>query len=151
MIEKMPRPQTTLDRIFGFGTFRRPVTSYTMIVRSRQIILVAEDQIFVRGAAVDVLEDHGYEVMDVGCADDALAILAERDRDIRVLFTDISMPGSINGLVLAHNVRRNWPWIGLLVTSGNPRPPASELPEGSRFLAKAYDTAHMVMHVGELT
>jgi two-component system, response regulator PdtaR len=119
-----------------------------MITHSRKIVLVAEDQILVRGAAVDVLTDHGYEVVGASCANDALAILA--DRDIRVLFTDVSMPGSIDGLALAHNVRRCWPWIGILVTSGKPRPPTSELPEGSRFLAKAYDTADMAMHVQEL-
>jgi hypothetical protein len=47
-------------------------------------------------------------------------------------------------------VRRSWPWIGLLVTSGTPAPPTSELPDGSRFLAKAYDTAEMAMHFDEL-
>jgi DNA-binding NtrC family response regulator len=119
-----------------------------MIVRSRHIVLVVEDQILVRGAAVDKLKDHGYEVIEVGCADEALAVLNKRNRDIRVLFTDISMPGSMDGLVLAHNVSRRWQWIGLLVTSGIA--PTSELPTGSRFLAKAYDTAHMAMHVGEL-
>jgi CheY-like chemotaxis protein len=121
-----------------------------MIVHSRNIVLVAEDQIFVRGAAADELNDRGYEVIEVGSATDALAVLAERSQDIRVLFIDVSMPGSINGLALAHTVRQRWPWIGLLATSGKPRPPTSELPEGSRFLAKAYDTAHMAMHVGEL-
>ncbi len=121
-----------------------------MIVNSRNIVLVAEDQILVRGAAADVLTDHGYEVMEVGCAEDALAILAERGRDILILFTDLSLAGSINGLTLAHRVRRTWPWVGLLITSGNARPPTSELPEGSLFLAKAYDTAHMARDVGEL-
>jgi CheY-like chemotaxis protein len=121
-----------------------------MSFHSGNIVLVAEDQIFVRGTAADALKDLGYEVIEVGSADEALAVLAERNRDIRVLFTDITMPGSINGLILAHNVRRNWPWIGLLITSGKAKPPSSKLPEGSRFLAKAYDTAHMSMHVGEL-
>jgi two-component system, response regulator PdtaR len=121
-----------------------------MIVHSRPIVLVVEDQILVRGTAVDVLSDHGYGVLDVGCAGDALAVLARQGRDIRVLFADISMPGLVNGLALVHDVRRNWPWIGLLITSGRVRPPASELPEGSRFLAKAYDVTHMAMHIGEL-
>ena len=121
-----------------------------MSVPSGNVVLVAEAQIFVRGAAADVLNDHGYEVIEVGSADGALAVLAERGRDIRALFTDLSMPGSIDGLALAHTVRRCWPWIGLLLTSGRPRPPTSELPEGSRFLMKAYDTARMAKHIWEL-
>ena len=121
-----------------------------MIIHSGNVVLVAEDQVFVRGTAADVLKDYGYQVIEVGSADDALAVLAERSREIRVLFTDITMPGSINGLALAHTVRRKWPWIGILITSGTARPPSSELPRGSRFLAKAYDTAHMAMYVGAL-
>jgi two-component system, response regulator PdtaR len=121
-----------------------------MIVRSSNIVLVAEDQIFVRHSAVDALNDHGFEVLEVGNADAALTVLADRGRDIRVLFTEISMPGSIDGLALAHDVRRKWPWIGLLLTSGKTRPSTLALPEGSHFLAKAYDTAHMAMHVGVL-
>jgi CheY-like chemotaxis protein len=54
-----------------------------MIMCSRQIVLVAEDQILIRAAAVDVLRDHGYDVVEVGCADGALAILAERDIRMR--------------------------------------------------------------------
>jgi CheY-like chemotaxis protein len=121
-----------------------------MSVPSGNVVLVAEAQIFVRGAAADVLNDHGYEVIEAGSADEALAVLAERSRDIRALFADLSMPGSIDGLALAHTVRRRWPWIGLLLTSGRPRPPTSELPKGSRFLAKAYDAAHMAKQVKEL-
>jgi DNA-binding NtrC family response regulator len=121
-----------------------------MIIHSGNVVLVAEDQVLVRGTAADVLKDYGYQVIEVGSADDAMAVLAERSREIRVLFTDITMPGSINGLALAHAVRRKWPWIGILITSGKARPPSSELPTGSRFLAKAYDTAHMVMYVGAL-
>jgi CheY-like chemotaxis protein len=85
-----------------------------MSVPSGNVVLVAEVQIFVRGAAADVLNDHGYEVIEVGSSEEALAVLAERSRDIRALFTDISMPGSLDGLALAHTLRSYPRVVGFL-------------------------------------
>lgn len=122
-----------------------------MDMHSRNIVLVAEAQGLVRGIAADVLNDHGYEVLEADCTEEVLSILAERGDDIRVLFADISLPGSMDGLTLAHTARRICPWIGLLITSGNARMSVAGLPEGSRFLAKVYDVADMASHVGALT
>ncbi|MGD0434572.1 MAG: response regulator, partial [Acetobacteraceae bacterium] len=115
-----------------------------------KIVLVAEDQMLVRMEAADALTLQGYEVMEVDGADDALAVLEARAADIGVLFTDIQMPGSMDGLALAHHARRNWPWIGLLIASGKERPSSTEMPAGCRFLSKAYDPDHMVDQVREL-
>jgi CheY-like chemotaxis protein len=115
-----------------------------------EIILVAEDQVLVRMAAVDMLADHGFEVWEAGGADEVLAVLQQRGAEIGVLFTDIQMPGSIDGLQLAHRVRRSWPRIGLLITSGKTLPRSAELPGGSRFLSKAYDLNQMMTQVREL-
>jgi CheY-like chemotaxis protein len=120
-----------------------------MTFRPRKIILVAEDQILVRREATDALTDAGYEVIEAGDADDALTTLEARAEDIRLLFTDIQMPGSIHGLQLANHVRRRWPRIGLLITSGA-TPRAADLPPGSRFMSKAYDPSDMAAHVRAL-
>jgi CheY-like chemotaxis protein len=82
-----------------------------------------------------VLEEAGYSVIAVKNADEAIATLESRD-DIDVVFTDINMPGSMDGLSLAAAVRDRWPTIKLIVTSGKARPGSQEMPVGSRFVPK---------------
>ncbi len=101
-------------------------------------ILIVEDEPLVRLCAVQAVEDAGYEVIEAANADEAIAIL-ERRRDIRVVFTDIHMPGSMDGLKLAHAVRHRWPPIKIIVTSGRERIGPQDLPDGGRFFAKPYD------------
>jgi two-component system, response regulator PdtaR len=90
--------------------------------------------------AVQTVEDAGYEVIEAADADEAIAILESRD-DIRVIFTDIQMPGSMDGLKLAHAVRHRWPPIKIIVTSGYNKITPQDLPDGGRFFAKPYDPA----------
>jgi CheY-like chemotaxis protein len=116
----------------------------------RQIVLVVEDQTLIRMEAVEALTTYGYEVMEASGADEALTILDTRANEIRALFTDIEMPGSVDGLELAYKVRRGWPWIALLIASGRARPTEANMPDHSRFLPKAYDSSHMVMEINEL-
>ncbi len=100
--------------------------------------------------AVDALTNAGFTVIEAVHADDALSLLAHQADDVKALFTDMHMPGTMTGLELAHQVRVNWPWIALLVTSGQVRPLRDMMPSGSRFLAKPYDPVHLVQHVREL-
>jgi CheY-like chemotaxis protein len=101
-------------------------------------VLIVEDEPLVRLSAVDTIEAAGYEVIEAANADEAIRILESR-RDIRVVFTDIHMPGSMDGLKLAHAVRSRWPPIKLIVTSGREPVPAQDLPDGAQFIAKPYD------------
>ena len=104
----------------------------------------------IRMMAVDALTDAGFAVMEVEHADDALNILTAQAHEVRALFTDINMPGTMDGLELAHHVRGNWPWIALLVASGKAQPAPEAMPPGSRFLPKPYNPDHVVQHVREL-
>ena len=106
----------------------------------KPVILVVEDEVMVRMMAVFVGEDSGFEVLSAATADEAIKILESRS-DIRLVFTDVNMPGSMNGLKLAHAVRRRWPPVELLVTSTFSNIMAEELPERGRYLAKPYDVA----------
>ena len=106
-------------------------------------ILVVEDEFLIRLAAVAALDHAGFEVLDAGSAEEALSLLVRR-ADVAVLFTDINMPGRMNGLDLAFEVRRRWPAIGLLLTSGNARPSDLKMLGGARFLAKPYMAAELV-------
>jgi CheY-like chemotaxis protein len=81
------------------------------------------------------VSDAGFEVLEARHADEAIEILERRD-DVRLLFTDIHMPGSMDGLTLAHFVRDRWPPVKIVATSGQARITEEELPEGGRFLPK---------------
>jgi two-component system, response regulator PdtaR len=102
------------------------------------IVLVAEDEILVRIAAADFLQEAGYHVVDARDGVEAIAILEVRD-DVSAVFTDVAMP-NMNGIQLAKIVSQRWPHIGIVVTSGAlPPGVALDLPPGARFVAKPYN------------
>jgi two-component system, response regulator PdtaR len=101
-------------------------------------VLVVEDETLVRMAALDFVEEAGFTVFEARGAEEAIRML-ELHPEIRIVFTDINMPGSMDGLKLAHYVRRRWPLVQLIVTSGEMQPSAEDLPAGSVFLGKPYE------------
>jgi two-component system, response regulator PdtaR len=113
-------------------------------------VLVAEDEELVRLVIADALRDEGFEVMEVEHAEAALIVLENHARCIHVLFTDIQMPGTMDGLALAHHTSKHWPWIGLLITSARPQPDGATFPKESRFVAKPYRHHHVIRHIREL-
>ncbi len=100
-------------------------------------VLVVEDEPLTRMSAIDVIEAAGYAVLEASNADEAIALLETRP-EIRVVFTDIEMPGSMNGLKLAFAVRERWPPVTLIVASGRIQPLRTELPPQTKFLRKPY-------------
>jgi CheY-like chemotaxis protein len=104
-------------------------------------VLVVEDEAPIRLNATQMIEDAGYSALETSNADDAIKILSDR-RDIRVVFTDVSMCGSRRGLKLAQAIRRRWPPIHLIVASGSPT--EFDLPAGSRFIRKPYENSRVV-------
>jgi len=108
----------------------------------KPVILVVEDEVLVRMMAVLVAEESGFEALSATTADEAIIILETRS-DIRLVFTDVNMPGSMNGLRLAHAVRGRWPPVELLVTSALGNITAKDLPQRARFLSKPYDVAKL--------
>jgi CheY-like chemotaxis protein len=97
---------------------------------------------------VNLIEDAGFEVVEAASADEAIRILECRS-DIRVVFTDIHMPGSMDGLKLAHAVRNRWPPIKIMVTSGRELIAEQDLPEGGRFFAKPYNPIEILAALRE--
>lgn len=100
-------------------------------------VLVVEDETLIRMLAADSLEDSGYRVLEAGNAAEALRILEEHD-EVDVLFTDVNMPGPLDGLDLAGMMRDLRPHLGLIVTSGRGTPDLARLPLTSIYLAKPY-------------
>lgn len=93
--------------------------------------------------AVDLLEDAGFEVVEATTADAGWDIL-ERSGRVGVLFTDVDMSGSMNGLTFAERVSRRWPHIGLVVTSGRYGLRDEDLPDDGRFLTKPYQQKQLL-------
>ena len=110
------------------------------------LVLVVEDEPFVRMIAAEGLEDAGFEVIEAASADEALAILNTRN-DVGVLFTDVNMPGSVDGVELARMVHQRWPDLRIIVTSGRDRP---AMPEDGRFVPKPYRPGQVAHVIEEL-
>jgi len=104
---------------------------------SKGVVLVVEDEPLVRMVAAATIEEAGFETVEAVGAESAIAILEDR-KDIRIVFADIHMPGSMDGLRLARIVRNRWPPIELILTSGLMKIGQRDLPERSVFLAKPY-------------
>ena len=84
-------------------------------------ILVAEDNALLRLNTFELLEEHGYTVVEAGNSEEALKVLESRN-DVRLLFTDIQMPPGVDGLELAREVHKRWPKVILFITSGQVQP-----------------------------
>lgn len=100
-------------------------------------VLVVEDEAFLLFAIADELREAGFTVFEASNADQAIMLLETR-QDISILFTDIDMPGSMDGLRLSAAVRDRWPPVKIIVTSGKRRPDSGALPDGGIFLPKPY-------------
>jgi DNA-binding NtrC family response regulator len=108
------------------------------IQAKKVIVLVVEDEPLLRMLAADFLQEAGFEVVEAADADVAVAILETRT-DIRIVFTDVDMPGSMDGMKLAAAVRDRWPPIEIVIVSGHKRPIDITLPPRSEFFQKPYD------------
>ena len=107
------------------------------------LVLVVDDEAVLRFIAIDVLEESGFRVLEAEDAKAALRVLADNP-DVRVLFTDINMPGALDGVDLAREAHARWPEIKLVVTSGRPKPIDKDMPDASRFVPKPYSPDHLV-------
>jgi len=112
-------------------------------------VLVVEDEMLLRMRAVDMVEDAGFTPIEAINADDALAILESRS-DIELLFTDIQMPGSMDGLKLAYAVHERWPLIKIILVSGQLKLTDDDKPADSRFFGKPLDVKHMMAEMQDM-
>jgi len=104
----------------------------------RAVVLVVEDSAIIRMGAVDLVLSVGYEALEASDADAAIRILESRN-DVDLVFTDVQMPGTMDGIELSHYIRDRWPPVRLIIASGEAFLEESSLPIGSRFFSKPYD------------
>ena len=103
----------------------------------RTAFLVVDDEVLLRMNLADMINDAGYPTYEAGNADEALELI-ERHPEIGVLFTDVNMPGSMDGLTLAQTVRERWPNVRIIITSGRLVAPPNKLPLEAIFIGKPY-------------
>ncbi len=113
------------------------------------VVLVVEDELMLRMRAVDIVEDAGFSPIEAINADEAIRILESRD-DVSLLFTDIQMPGSMDGLKLAHVVHSRWPHIRIMLVSGQIAVTEDDKPEDSKFFPKPLEIQQMVLELQEM-
>jgi len=113
------------------------------------VVLVVEDDMLLRMRAVDMVEDAGFTSVEAVNADEAVAILESRS-DIALLLTDIQMPGSMDGLKLAHAVHERWPPIRIILVSGQLRPASIDIPADSRFFGKPLEAKEMIAEMQDM-
>jgi two-component system, response regulator PdtaR len=114
---------------------------------SAPVVVVAEDEAMIRELVVLALMDAGFEVVETQDGGEALTALEARESDVTVLFSDIHMPGSPDGLALANYARHRWPNLGIVLASGRATPDLTKLPEGCRFFPKPYALDDVVRHL----
>ena len=114
------------------------------------IVLVVEDDFLLRMDAVDIVRNAGFEAIEAANADQAIAII-EADPDIHIVFTDVQMPGTMDGLRLARFIRDRWPPIKIVATSGRLRVVDEDLPKGSIFVPKPYTPEQIIRTFRQLT
>jgi two-component system, response regulator PdtaR len=105
-------------------------------------ILVVDDEVLVRLDLVDTIQDAGFPTFEAGGADEAIRLM-EKHPEIAVLFTDIDMPGTMDGLKLSHYVRHRWPPVRIVITSGHVFTTPEEMPDQSTFIAKPHQQADL--------
>ena len=110
---------------------------------SQPVILVVEDDPIIRMGALRFVADAGFDAIEASNADEAIRILESRS-DIHLVFTDVGMPGTMDGIKLAHYIRRRWPPVKLIVASGKVIVDESHLPAGARFFPKPYSESAIV-------
>ncbi|MEQ1770942.1 MAG: response regulator [Devosia sp.] len=113
-------------------------------------VLVVDDEPLIRLGMASMVEEAGFLVSEAASADEAIATL-ERIGDVSLIITDVDMPGGMDGLLLAHHVRRQWPQMGVIIVSGKVGLQPAELPEGARFFTKPFEEAPLLRAVRELS
>jgi CheY-like chemotaxis protein len=116
----------------------------------RPIILIVEDEFLIRMATSEAIREAGFEVLEAANADLAIAILESRS-DIQVVFTDIHMPGSMDGAKLAHAIKHRWPPVRIIATSGRVAVETLDLPAGTVLFTKPYNPEHIAWTLHGLT
>ncbi len=113
-------------------------------------VLIVDDDDLVRSLGAELLSDAGFRVLEAGNAEEALSLL-ESDPDIKIFFSDINMPGPLDGIALASLAALQWPHLEIIIGSGNALPLSASLPDGTTFIRKPWNPESLIRLVRERT
>lgn len=142
-------PQSALDKLSFQTAEGLSREDYVPMPVFPTTVLVVEDELLIRMDVVNQLQTEGFQTLEAGTGQEALHEM-EGDRQIDIVFTDVDMPGNVNGIVLAHKVREKWPSVGIIVTSGQAVISVGALPAGARFFSKPYEMKAIFAIIQEL-
>src|SRR5215471_20358193 len=111
-------------------------------------VLIVEDDELVREFEVEFLSAAGFQVLEADNGEDALSLL-ESNPNIGVLFTNINMPGPLDGVTLASIAAVQWPHLAIIIGSGDVLPPSGSLPSGVTFIRKPCDPESVIQLIRE--
>ena len=112
--------------------------------------LVVDDDFLIRLEVMNILEQAGFQVVDAEHGDAALDVLKARHPEVVLLFTDVQMPGELDGFALARSVAASWPHISIVVASGHVKPEPGKMPDKARFIGKPFSAATVHAHLQEI-
>jgi CheY-like chemotaxis protein len=121
----------------------------TLALKSPAVVLIVEDEALIRALGADVFSEAGFRVLEAGTGDEVLELLAAH-AGIDVVFTDVHMRGSVDGIALAHTISEQWPNIGIIVVSGQMPTQAERLPKGTKVMRKPYAAEAAIRQALEL-
>jgi DNA-binding NtrC family response regulator len=115
----------------------------------RRTVLIVEDDLDLRHLTTTLLEDEQLETIECESAEAALAIMLMRGRDIARIFADVRLPGAMDGIDLAWEVRLRWPLLPMVLTSGHPCERAGDLPPGVGYMPKPWQPLNVLIAAEE--
>lgn len=116
----------------------------------RPYALVVDDDPLLRMDVAELLEQTGFRTMEADSGDAALAVLEQHHLDIVLLFSDVDMPGALNGFALAREASVRWPYVAIVIASGRLEPADGEMPEGACFIGKPFSAETVHGHLKEI-
>ena len=122
----------------------------TQATENAPFALVVDDDPLVRLIAMEILEEAGFQVLGAHHGDAAYAMMEERHSEVVLLFTDVQMPGTLDGFALARAVSASWPHVSIVVASGHAKPEPGQMPQKARFIGKPFGAKVVHEHLREI-
>lgn len=120
-----------------------------MTVSTIPYAMVVDDDALILMHACDILETAGFRFYEAGNGDEAKSLLAGVAENVTLLFSDVEMPGDTNGFALARHVAEHWPWIEIVIVSGNAEPSPDDMPAKATFIRKPFTNETVHNHLRE--
>jgi len=118
-----------------------------MDISTSPYALVVDDDAIILMDACEMLKAAGFRFFEASTGDAAITLLEDRAESVTLLFSDVEMPGHVNGFGLARHVAQHWPWIEIVIASGRVQPGPDDMPAKATFIRKPFDHQMVYDHL----